>query len=196
VGVASTGARYAAYSISLAITELLKNNFLSNAYGFRVNAPDDGGKWFRVSASNLFIFDERFTDKSTADTILASEKPHFVYELAAPTTESADPFRNLQICDPDGTEEFVSTSLVPVGHVTRYPENLRAKIEGLPWNFNALIAMTETTTTASKSYAVGDYFILDNVLYRVASSIASGGRITPGTNAIATTIMDEIKSLA
>ena len=56
--------------------------------------------------------------------------------------------------------------------------------------------MTETTTTASKAYSVGDYFILNNVLYRVTSAIASGGTITIGTNCRATTIMDEIKALS
>lgn len=59
-----------------------------------------------------------------------------------------------------------------------------------------LVANVEVTTTASKLYAAGDYININNTLYRVASSIAAGGTITPGTNAIATTIMDEIKSLA
>lgn len=59
-----------------------------------------------------------------------------------------------------------------------------------------IVANVEATTTASKTYAAGEYVNLNNVLYRVASAIASGGTITPGTNAIATTIMDEIRSLA
>lgn len=55
-----------------------------------------------------------------------------VYELKTPTSESADPFRQLQIVDDWGTEAFVSTSPVPVGHVTRYPANLRDKVQHLP----------------------------------------------------------------
>lgn len=142
----------------------------------------------------VHILDLAYTDAAAFKAAMSGV--YLVYELATPTIETAEPYRQLQVCDGDGTEEFVSTSIVPVGHVTRYPENLRKKIEGLPWNFNAIIAMTETTTTASKAYAAGDYFILNNALYRVTAAIAYGGTINPGTNCAATTIMDEIKSLA
>lgn len=43
-----------------------------------------------------------------------------VYELATPTTEQGDPFPSPQIVDPDGTEEYVTSNGVPVGHETRY----------------------------------------------------------------------------
>ena len=55
-----------------------------------------------------------------------------VYELATPTTETAEPFQHIQIVDDFGTEEFVSTGIVPVGHNTRYPANLRDKLQHLP----------------------------------------------------------------
>lgn len=55
-----------------------------------------------------------------------------VYELATPTTETAEPFQHIQIVDDFGTEEFVSTGIVPVGHKTRYPANLRDKLQHLP----------------------------------------------------------------
>lgn len=57
---------------------------------------------------------------------------YVVYELATPTTEQAEPYNEVQICDDFGTEEFVSTSIVPVGHVTDYPANLRDKLQHLP----------------------------------------------------------------
>ena len=47
-----------------------------------------------------------------------------VYELATPTTESATPYDSPQLCDASGTEEYVSTSLVPIGHNTDYPMTL------------------------------------------------------------------------
>ena len=55
-----------------------------------------------------------------------------VYELATPTTETADPFTNPQLVDKDGTEEYVSTGLVPVGHYTEYPADLRERLETIP----------------------------------------------------------------
>ena len=38
----------------------------------------------------------------------------------------------MQIIDDFGTEEFVSTGIVPVGHNTCYPANLRDKLQHLP----------------------------------------------------------------
>ena len=59
---------------------------------------------------------------------------YLVYELATPTTETADGYEHYQICDPSGTEEFVTDSIVPVGHETRYPHDLKKKIETAPDN--------------------------------------------------------------
>ena len=46
----------------------------------------------------------------------------------------------------------------------------------------AQLATVETGSTASKNYAVGEYFCLNGFLYRVTSAISSGGTFTPGTN--------------
>lgn len=48
------------------------------------------------------------------------------------TTETADPYQTPQIVNDFGTEEFVTTSIVPVGHNTDYPVNLVAKLEMAP----------------------------------------------------------------
>lgn len=46
----------------------------------------------------------------------------------------------------------------------------------------AQIAYVETGTTASRAYAVGEYFCWNGLLYRAKTAISSGGTITPGTN--------------
>lgn len=55
-----------------------------------------------------------------------SEAPtgELVYELATPTTETTDPYTNPQICDKDGTEEFIDnrTVPIPVGHNSTYAD--------------------------------------------------------------------------
>lgn len=53
-------------------------------------------------------------------------------------------------------------------------------------------ATIEESSTASRAYKVGEYLILNNILYRVTTAIASGGTITPGTNCTQTTVGDEI----
>lgn len=57
-----------------------------------------------------------------------------VYELATPTTESADPYQETQVCNDFGTEEFVDSRTVPmpVGANALYQANLRAKLEMAP----------------------------------------------------------------
>ena len=63
-----------------------------------------------------------------------------VYKLATPTTESADPYANPQVCDDFGTEEYIDAAYtngnrdfpMPCGHNTEYQNNLRAKLEMSP----------------------------------------------------------------
>ena len=69
-------------------------------------------------------------DESLADAI--TDGTNTVYKLATPTTETAEGYEQYQICDPSGTEAFVTDSIVPVGHETRYPHDLKKKIETAP----------------------------------------------------------------
>lgn len=77
-----------------------------------------------------------------------------LYELATPTTESADAYTNPQIVYADGTEEFVDYAqsqgtrdvAVPVGHESKYMINLRAKIEDA--------VMLPTLPTANRTYTL------------------------------------------
>ena len=150
---------------------------------------------FGGMSKNINICDTSFANYTNDQVKEALSGTYLVYELAAPTTESATPYQELQIVDADGTEEYVTTGIVPVGHNTKYPENLREKIEGLPWNFATLIAPTEKTTTASRNYTTGRLLIMNNVLYKVTSNIANGGTITVGSNVTATTLDEIIASL-
>ena len=94
------------------------------------------------------------------------------------------------------TEEYVSDSVVPVGHESRYYEDITGKVNNLPSDFSTLIAPVEVTFTATRNYAVGSYLIVNNQLYKVTSAISTGGTITPNSNVTATTIMAEILALA
>ena len=118
-----------------------------------------------------------------------------IYELATTTTETAEPYDSLQICDPLGTEEYVSTGIVPVGHETRYPENQVAKLDGLPSDFSRIIAPTEKAYEATRTYTVGRLLIVNNILYKVISAISSGATLTVGTNISETTLDEVIASL-
>lgn len=74
----------------------------------------------------LSIYDSSYTDAQAFKTAMSGI--YLVYELATPTTESADTYINPQIVDADGTEEFVDYAqsqgtrdvAVPVGHESLY----------------------------------------------------------------------------
>ena len=57
-------------------------------------------------------------DESLADAI--TDGTTTVYKLTTPTTETATPYAKTQKVDPSGTEEYVTSSVVPVGHNTEY----------------------------------------------------------------------------
>ena len=91
VGIASTGMPYARKNIAvLAKAESTSNKNISSEYRYRVNAPSDSG-WFRVVQTVIYIFDSRFTDLATANSILSSEKPQIVFELITPIEIQLDP---------------------------------------------------------------------------------------------------------
>jgi hypothetical protein len=88
-------------------------------------------KEMMVTTSSYFrIKDSSYTDAESFKA--ATSGVYLVYELAEHTTEEAQPFQSPQIVDDFGTEEYVTSSIVPVGHVTKYTENLRDKLQHLP----------------------------------------------------------------
>lgn len=91
--------------------------------GYGISNNNNGRIGIRVSG---------VTTKSDLITWLTNNPLTIVYELATPTTETADPYTNPQIVDPNGTEEFITTGIVPVGHNTKYLTDLVKKIESLP----------------------------------------------------------------
>ena len=182
------------------------------AHSYPLDSTEELRGILKLDSNNKLYFDGdvyEYTGKVTRNTILRAyqsgdeslanaitDGTNTVVYSANASTEQAEPYQHLQQCDPNGTEEYVSTGIVPVGHETRYPENLRAKIEGLPWDFSSLIAPTEKTTTASRNYTAGSLLIMNNTLYKVTANIANGGTITPNTNCTATTLAEIISALA
>ena len=82
------------------------------------------------SSGNIQICDEAYSDATAFKT--AMNGVMLVYELATPTEETAEPYASPQNVDDFGTEEYISGNVVPVGHNTKYPANLRDKLQHLP----------------------------------------------------------------
>jgi hypothetical protein len=117
-----------------------------------------------------------------------------VYELATPTTESADPYHEIQICSRYGTEEFVDAGVtastptrdvsIPVGTDTFYPVNVFDYIEEL--------TKPDHDMVADANIASGKYFMVGNSLYLSTQAIAQGAAIVPGTNCTAVSLAEAL----
>ena len=75
----------------------------------------------------IYVKDSRYTDAATFKTAMSGVM--LVYELATPTTESADPYTEVQLAGT--TEQFVTTNNIPVGNETFYPTDLTGVVQSL-----------------------------------------------------------------
>lgn len=150
--------KYGVYTIQASNVSLNNNAYTNISYAEIVNLPNMLRSMYKQCVHSKFgvgKHDYPFDDASHVGELLVNSAVNgfwfgfakgtteeqmksaldgttIVYELATPTTETAEPFQNIQIVDDFGTEEFVSTGIVPVGHKTRYPANLRDKLQHLP----------------------------------------------------------------
>ena len=69
-------------------------------------------------AGYIIVKDTAYTDAATFKTAMSGV--YFDAELATPTTEQSSSYTLPQICDKNGTEEFVTDSIVPIGHNSTY----------------------------------------------------------------------------
>lgn len=135
----------------------------------------------------IYIYDSAYTDAASFKAAMSGVMLH--YELATPTTTPIDPPLNLTYrAEQGGTERITHTeqSAPPVlsiayGHTA----------EGIVREAASAIA-AQDGPTATTNHAVGSYLTMGGTLYRVTTAIATGEAITPGTNVMATTVMDEV----
>lgn len=115
-----------------------KGNILCSHYEtLSVNQILDNGNGIGVSnLGAISITDIGHIDDTAEQFKSAMSGVYLVYELATTTEENAAPFQEPQIVDDFGTEEYVVPTQdgwqVPVGHDTKYPANLRDKLQRLP----------------------------------------------------------------
>lgn len=77
--------------------------------------------WCSTSAPRMWIsVPKTIETNAQMDTYLQSNPITVVYPIATPTTETAEPYTNPQIVSKYGTLEYVTNSIVPVGHKTTY----------------------------------------------------------------------------
>ena len=83
------------------------------------------------SGGYLSIIDTAYSTAAAFKTAMSGV--HLVYELATPTTETADAYENPQIVETGGTESFIDgrTVEMPVGNVSEYCEAVKSVSIGM-----------------------------------------------------------------
>ena len=143
----------------------------------------------------IYFKNSSYSDASAFKTAMSGI--YLVYELATPTTESADAFRELEICNGNGTEEFVDAGVtattptrdvsIPVGTETFYPIDVVAYIEEL--------TNPDHDMVADALIPSGKYFMVGNSLYKSTSQIQAGATIIPGSNCTAKNLAEALNEL-
>lgn len=158
---------YVAYNGIKVISDNTPANILCTKYitdsWNSVLTPKD--KEIGASVGNyITIYDSSYNDAQAFKTAMSGV--YLVYELATPTTESADTYINPQIVDADGTEEFVDYAYsqstrdvaVPVGHDSLY-------YNGQLYQTDFAQATTDTINMAELHSIVppnGEFYITSN----------------------------------
>ena len=138
-----TAGRYYFYSppidamgapVGTAIANAICTKYTASAYGDAAgDNPVDKSLAIASSTQRIYIYDSAYASADANTFATAMNGVKLVYELATPTTEQATPYQTPQIVDNWGTEEYVG-SPIPVGHSTKYPLNMRAKLEAMADN--------------------------------------------------------------
>ena len=136
--------------------------------------------------NSIVVRADSYTTKDSFTT--AVNNIYILYELETQLTNKTKPFQELQIVDPNGTEEFADTRAVPlpVGHKTKYYTDLKAKLEPIP-------SIITDDFSADRDYSEGDYCWYNNILYRFTDAHPHGSWSYADT--IATQIGEDISIL-
>lgn len=122
---------------------------------------------------------------------LAENPLTIVYELTTPiiTTLSAQQVINIL--------EGLNNVWSDTGNIVmlQYYGDSKDYIDTQDSLVKALIAKELTSMIADTALVANDFRIVDNTLYKITAPISSGGTLTPGTNCVATTVTDVIKTL-
>ena len=162
----------------------------------------------------VYVRDSSYTTSAEFKTAMSGVK--LVYELAAPTTESADPFTSPFVLEEGGTESWTDAGTrdfeMPVGSVSEYTKNITGAVEGIPMpptaqgnytldlSVNAsgepTYAWEPTSMVATANITSGKYFMVGSALFKATASIANGAAIVPGTNCTRMSIADALNALS
>lgn len=131
---------------------------------------------------HIWVYGSIYNDMSSAEFKTAMSGVQLVYDLSNPITYQLTP---LEVTTLLGTNNIWADT----GDVTvTAPRDTKLYIE-------KLTQPTEDDMTADHAISAGTFFMIGNTLYLATSQIATGGTITPGTNATQLSLADALNQL-
>ena len=194
-----TGMR-GAYPQNIVCSDYTVSSLATNATDSAFSAEPDKTIAFHYAnytqnKAYIYIKDTSYSDAATFKTSLSGKM--LLYEVESITTESVDPYQELQVCNRYGTEEYIDrlataeTSprdvAIPCGHQTFYPVNVFDYIDEL--------TKPDADFIADANIQSGKYFSVGNGLYVSTQAIAQGAAIVPGTNCTAVSLADALNTI-
>ena len=169
------GAKGAAYA---GVANAVCENYLLDKYN-NVHGHSTDKTAAVLTNSYLYVYDTSYTDATAFKTAMSGV--YLVYELAEPTTETAEPYQNPQVVNDFGTEEYVDERAVPipVGHQTKYLANLRAKLEMSPDSPSADGEYIVKQTNGKNEYiALGSSTTMQSIMAKLPNPPSEDGTYT------------------
>ena len=157
------------------------------------NMPDKSCKGNQVQASWFYVRDTGYSTAADFKTDVSGV--YVTYELSMASyityTIPASDMAKIPTLKGENTVWMSADGTIDL----EYCADPKMYISKLITPIQTNIAYLEGGTTASRAYTAGQYVIVGDVLYKVASSIASGATFTPGTNIVQTTVGTELTTL-
>lgn len=139
----------------------------------------------------ITIYDSRFTDAETMATLLAANPVQIVYPLY---TKREYSFTEAEIINLLAGYNNVWADTGNI-NLLKYIANGKQYVDEKDSLVKALIAKELDSMNADTALVANDFRIVNNTLYKITGNIASGGTLTPGTNCVATTVGEILKTL-
>lgn len=107
------------------------------------------------SNGRLYAHDSAYSTTAAFQTAISGT--YMVYEKNSETSESSTAYQRIQPVDPNGAEQFVCTTPVPVGHYTQYPKDLWSTLDKLADIFTPPTANGTYTLKVTVNNGVATY---------------------------------------
>lgn len=104
---------------------------------------------------------------------------------------------NGQASDITGLQTLTGQHTSQIAALNTTVNNLGAEVSDVRQDAEDMITANNegAAATSTKAYAIGDYFIYNDVMYKATSAIAVGDTIVPNTNCVATNVDTELDQL-